>query len=308
MALRSRPKLDTIPIRTRSAGSQGVPVISVQMHSASVHSASTSMSASMTSISKAYPSQAISSAPQSLPASVCIVLSSPRDNGLCKAITESSNAVSLATLVNDDNGVQYEIQPTTDAQHLGLSISLEAILRKEYIYTFSRAHRYAVAAALVSAHLWYHSTPWLEQQWLVQNVFFPLYTTVTGRTLGDKAFVLAHFEPQYKKASAVPQTDSNFTNLIVLLLELCFGTNLELHALWQQPGFAQNQASPILRQAVAGEWLRDVAGEAGPDFHQAIKWTLKEAPTDPQDNKWRADFAANVVRPLQRCYESVKPK
>lgn len=48
--------------------------------------------------------------------------------------------------------------------------------------------------------------------------------------------------------------------------------------------------------------------EAGEDYALAVKWALKEAPAVTHTDSWRADFAQNVVQPLQRCSEFLKPR
>lgn len=64
----------------------------------------------------------------------------------------------------------------------------------------------------------------------------------------------------------------------------------------------------MIRQAVACEWMDDVQGEAGEEYATAVTWTLRQAPAIVKDGSWRADFAQNVVQPLQRYYEYLNPK
>jgi hypothetical protein len=112
---------------------------------------------------------------------------------------------------------------------------------------------------------------------------------------------VAHF------TSTVPKIDEGFRSIGTLLLELCFGKPLEQHELWNQAGFSAAKTNPMMRQFVACEWSKDVEGEAGEQYANAVKFCLHQCPTILQDEVWRTDFAQAVVWPLQQCYESMQP-
>jgi hypothetical protein len=67
------------------------------------------------------------------------------------------------------------------------------------------------------------------------------------------------------------------------------------------------KTNPLIRQFVVSEWLKDVEGEAGEQYANAVRFCLQQAPTSLKDEKWRVDFAQSVVWPLQQCHESMQP-
>ena len=77
--------------------------------------------------------------------------------------------------------------------------------------------------------------------------------------------------------------------------------------MWRNPAYATLKNDPVMRQTVACEWLDEVEGEAGEDYSNAVNWTLRQAPAILKDDKWREEFAQNVVQPLQRYYEYLHP-
>jgi len=165
-----------------------------------------------------------------------------------------------------------------------------------------RVQRYAIALTLASSHLQLHRSAWLGQTWTAENVHFPVDSN-NKSTLHGKPYVLANLAASGNSNAAAK--DRSFSTLGIVLLELCFGIRLEEHRLWQNPIYVAGRADPMIRQAIACEWADEVSEEAGGDYALAVNWTLKQAPAVLKDDKWRIDFAQNVVQPLQRCYESM---
>ena len=106
-------------------------------------------------------------------------------------------------------------------------------------------------------------------------------------------------------ASSPRQRDRSFVTLGIILLELCFGISLDAHPLWNDQSFPRNPLDPMQQQAVAYEWAEDIDNEEGLEYAAAVKWCLKESPTTLGDNKWREDFARNVVQPLRKNYDFI---
>jgi hypothetical protein len=145
----------------------------------------------------------------------------------------------------------------------------------------------------------------LKEYWTSEDVLFPT-TQANMAVLHGEPYILAQVEPTKNSAQAATK-DRSFSTLGIVLLELCFGYRLEDHKMWQNPGYAPLKNDPIIRQTVACEWLDDVKGEAGEDYANAVNWTLHQAPAVLKDEKWREEFAQNVVQPLQRYYEYLHP-
>jgi hypothetical protein len=137
-------------------------------------------------------------------------------------------------------------------------------------------------------------------------VLFPTTNNNAIATLHGEPYILAEMSPSSTTTSN-PQKDRSFSTLGIVLLELCFGYRLEEHRMWLNPGYTALRNDPIMRQTVACEWLDEVQGEAGEDYATAVDWTLKQSPAVLRDDKWREEFAQNVVQPLQRYYEYLHP-
>jgi hypothetical protein len=182
------------------------------------------------------------------------------------------------------------------------TITLAQVIDGTTSVTLTRIQRYSIAATLASSLLQLESTSW-SKGWTADDVHFA-HDANAGQSTPleyDKAFFLANFTP------TAPTVDDRFKSLGTLLLELCFGKMLDEHDLWKQPGFSMAKTNPMMRHFVACEWSKDVDGEAGEQYANAVRFCLHQGPAVLQDDKWRTDFAQSVVWPLQQCYESMQP-
>jgi hypothetical protein len=126
--------------------------------------------------------------------------------------------------------------------------------------------------------------------------------------LDGEPYILARL-PSATNRSSQTTNDRSFSTLAIVLLELCFGIRIEDHpTLWSNTHYASGKSDPGIRQAVAHEWRHEVQGEAGEQYAAAVTWMLLQSPATAKDDSWRADFAQNVVQPLQRHYEFLDPK
>lgn len=180
--------------------------------------------------------------------------------------------------------------------------SLLEILQRKSPSIITRVQRYSIAATLASSLLQLESTPW-SQDWTTSNVHF-----AEDQTLGQ-AKTINHDAPVLlaKLSTSSQGRHGSFKELATSLLELCFGTTIDEHPLWQQPAFAASKTNPMVRHFVATQWLQDVEGEAGEQYARAVKFCLEQAPTVLKDGKWRLEFAQAVAWPLRQCYESMNP-
>ncbi|KAK5742068.1 hypothetical protein LTR17_003576 [Elasticomyces elasticus] len=225
---------------------------------------------------------------------------------LCQSFSlKPADDVRLGTLEQDED--VYDVYPTNEALAINPSATLADLLRPGAAVVLSRVQRYNVASTLAVSHLQLHTTHWLDQGWAAELV---CVQAASGLSASNR-----HDEPLNPYLSTSLQPPSNpaflqqngFSQLGILLLELCFGKPLEDHKLWQNPAFAVGCNDPIIRHAVACQWLgNDVEHEAGENYAVAVDWTLNHAPKDVNDMGWRLDFTENVVQPLQRCCDSMK--
>jgi hypothetical protein len=102
---------------------------------------------------------------------------------------------------------------------------------------------------------------------------------------------------------------SNITNLGIVLLELCFGSALEDHQARQQFPSNDPKTNPFFDLAVALKWCEEANDEGGYEFAEAIAWCLRgvsgRSSVEDEHQKHRVEFFANVVQPLENCYNQL---
>ncbi|KAK4950618.1 hypothetical protein LTR10_010611 [Elasticomyces elasticus] len=174
--------------------------------------------------------------------------------GLCQSFSGNpAEDICLGTLVRDEN--VYEVYPTKQVLMRNASATLADILQPGALVRLSRYQRYNLALAIVVSHLQLHATPWLEQGWAadricIQAVPGPNASLRPDEPLGP--YVSTSVQPP---GINPPSQQNSFSQLGILLLELCFTKQLDEHRLWQRAGYAASRDDPIIRHAVACEWL-----------------------------------------------------
>lgn len=227
--------------------------------------------------------------------------------GLCKACSTPHAAPDVHLGVLRDGDHEYEVHPVHEQAPDNTTKSLAVVLEGGSSLRLNRVQRYSVAVKLASSHLKLHSTPWWKSNWTSGDILIPQKANNgNGDWYGEPYINL----PLIASSSnpSVPKRDQSFAALGVVLLELCFGNRLETHHLWRDPSYATRELDPVVRQMVALDWLGDVQGEAGEQYAKAVSWTLQQAPAVSTNDKWRAEFAQNVVQPLVWSHEQLSPK
>ena len=201
------------------------------------------------------------------------------------------------------------------------TITLESVLHGNGTHPpLTRRQRYSLAVTLASSFLQLSGTPWINTRWTKSDIIFFQDPQDPVVLIPELPFVYRNFQttaesvPAQNPPPAYPTTQSQnvedtirgFESLGIVLLELCFGTPIEWHPLCQQSGSLLPSLSPgVLRGAlllVALEWLRDVTGEAGTEYAEAVAWCLVGSrTTPPSGDRWRGDMLERVVRPLELC-------
>lgn len=227
-------------------------------------------------------------------------------DGLCETVHCGSQGDCYGLLVDHDSDRQYSVSNTSDLNTVSAAdaTTLSSVLSRQISgSTLNRMQRYSIAATLVSSVVQLESTPWAPR-WEADKVHFPKSDpAIPSQVLmADRPYILTDF------GTSKPPRDDRFKALGIVLLELCFGKPLDDHPLWQNPGFAAAKTNPMMRHFVATEWMKDVVGEAGEQYANALKWCFQQAPASTADEKWRADFAQSVAWPLQECFESMQPR
>jgi hypothetical protein len=225
---------------------------------------------------------------------------------LCETIRAAGDAVGVGEhyggLRDPISERHYTVSALESSSPTTQTVTLADIIDGKLPVTLTRIQRYSTAVTLASSLLQLESTSWAGG-WTAADVHFAHDATAApGTTLEyDKPFFLARFGP------GATTLEDRFKSLGTLLLELCFGKPLDEHELWKQAGFAMAKANPMMRHFVAYEWSKEVEGEAGEQYANAVRFCLHQGPATLTDDKWRVDFAQAVVWPLQQCYESMQP-
>ena len=235
---------------------------------------------------------------------------------LCSTIASCSptnNIIGLLEGVEDSYILQRGARPKPPGD-LHQSVSLESLLNRSSEFLLNRRQRYKIAYILASSHLQLYPSPWLHSHWSKKDIFFNMDPQNTHRIQTDEPYMLHAVSTQIaRSASSYASSDRSLPTLGILLIELCFGTALEDHEMRRQynSSGAQQNGTPdlaaVLDLAVALEWSRSVYGEAGETYADAVNWCLRGQMAGTNDDKWREELFANVVRPLQSCHEQLHP-
>jgi hypothetical protein len=199
----------------------------------------------------------------------------------------------VCTLSDDKTDASYGLFRASSDIDSDVSHSLADILSRSCSFELLHMHRLMLAYSITHAFLRFGATPWLDDAAMSKALHLPI--SPDGQTLLHKqSFVLSHF---HHTATAKPN-ENTFAQIGILLLELCFNKTLEQHPQWQAwqqlPG---SMTDPVLRLAVASTWARTVEDVWSLEGAQAVNWCLHSA--RPQNDKWREEFASNVVEPLR---------
>ncbi|KAF7538247.1 hypothetical protein G7054_g3085 [Neopestalotiopsis clavispora] len=174
---------------------------------------------------------------------------------------------------------------------------------------FDRRQRYAISHILASSFIQLQNTSWVVSSWQKSSIIFPEKIEDTDRTDHQKPFMTHHFPARCTNHNAgMPAQD--LASLGVTLLELCFGHVIEDHPERVKLSVEGETAKlkALIDSAAASEWLKEVEGEAGTDFTNAIEWCLFKHKTFHDKANWRREMFRQVVRPLSRAMNSWAPQ
>jgi hypothetical protein len=225
---------------------------------------------------------------------------------LCETIRATGDAIGVGEhyggLTDPISDRHYTVSALESSSPIINTVTLADIIDGKISVTLTRIQRYSTAVTLASSLLQLESTSWAGG-WTSSDVHFAHDATAAPSAAleYDKPFFLARFGP------TAANIEDRFKSLGTLLLELCFGKPLDEHELWKQAGFAMAKTNPMMRHFVACEWSKEVEGEAGEQYANAVRVCLHQGPASLTDEKWRVDFAQAVVWPLQQCFESMQP-
>jgi len=294
----------SIRLPLRPIGQQNaMPSVTVQQASCFSKASANSGSVTMTRVSSKVSWASVQQQPQQQLQGSSPTIWDLSAQDLCDTIKMADKSIGVGecygSLTDHSTDRCYTVSNVSDPS-ASISVAPDAklcdILDGSIPVILTRMQRYSIAATLASSLLQLETTPW-AQSWESRDVHFAHDATLEY----DKPFFLIRLD------TTSTTKDDSFKALGTLLLELCFGKLLDQHVLWQQPAFAMAKTNPMVRHFVAHEWLKEVEGEAGGQYANAVKFCLQQAPTSLKDDKWRVEFAQSVVWPLQQCHESMQP-
>jgi hypothetical protein len=219
------------------------------------------------------------------------VIPAAPDQGLCHLALKSQTAAlgsHIHTLSDDASIDAYRLFTATTAINDGIIYSLTDILKGNCTLELYHGPRLSVAHAIAVSFLQLYTTPWLNESEMSTSICVPV--SVDGkRLLHEHAFVNSNFRHN-------PNPDDRVFALFgILLLELCYNKPLEEHPIFKSR--PESKADPLVRDAVASVWAKDVEHQWGEGGAQAIGWCLHNASSRTEG--WRMKFATNVVEPLK---------
>ncbi len=246
---------------------------------------------------------------------------------LCRAIKDAQQAPPLRGFLRgheDQRLVFFPIEPKRAASESHEFVSLDTLLRRscspgmnggaDECVTLTRQERYKIAVTLASSFLQLHTTPWLEDKWSKKDILFPRNETGSRPSI-DRPYVARDYSPATAPAPLSPVSVSplvlspetsreSLFRLGVVLLELCFGQAIEDQLIRQQCLGPNGESNELTDRMTAWMWRKDVLGESGPEFDNAIRRCLDCAfgpkSTNLADDDFKEAVYNEVVEPLEK--------
>lgn len=197
-------------------------------------------------------------------------------------------------------------------------ITLKSLLSPSSEIRLTRQERFQIALILTSSYIQLHPTPWLTSKWSKKDIFFFYDPSDPTKVRTSQPYISRALSNQLEEkknflAMNIPCTSTNefrdsIHSLGIMLLELCFGEQIEEHPDWKRFNPMDEHMLQIVNHGVAKNWCdRDVQGEAGPEYKSAVDWCLHHVPgsstgAGEKQDQWREDMFARVVEPVKKCH------
>ncbi|KAK1774782.1 hypothetical protein QBC45DRAFT_361047 [Copromyces sp. CBS 386.78] len=246
------------------------------------------------------------------------------------------------------NQTSYQVYETVHNRHGPINLSgadelptmtLQSIMDRQLLRGIERSSRYGLALAIASSFVQLLNSPWLTTTLSKTNIMFvdddddPDADLLRWRMHMQRLPVTRPYLqlpsgmcnismntntklPPQRQASTTPPylliQDDPFTQLAIIIFELCFGQALRDHPIrrhYDTVAPSSHELQSNLYDLNALDALISPFGpfekEAGVLEAKAVRWCLWGKKTIPQDQwrtgKWRAEMWANVVEPLKQC-------
>lgn len=240
---------------------------------------------------------------------------------LCSTISDLQKPqrnVCLSLLANEIAKQKYGVLLITPAKQLpsGSDVwsitSLGAVLDDS---KFAQQDRLKLAITLASSVLQLHETPWLEEQWGRETIFF---VNRTGKPQYDQPFVSQRFRGAVQPAaSVVPHRmgriirNQTLYALGVALIELYYRKPIaELRQDVDGPQKTGNASEDLLTEFNTADRLaEDLLSEAGLRYSDAVRRCIHcdfdQRSRSLEDTKFQTAVYQGVVSQLQKDYQSL---
>lgn len=251
---------------------------------------------------------------------------------LCSALQQSQAEAPLRGYLRGAQQQRLEFCRVETFQVMSATqefVSLETLLSGNHTETSSRStitgiklsrrERYKLAVTLASSLLQLHTTPWLGNKWSKKDIHFLRAGEGLQQAIRTETpFVIREYTPTATAQTLVPAevstvqpskeaSEEALFRLGVLLLELCFGQSLEHQHIRQAYLAPSGECTDMTDRITAWYWRRDVLGEAGPEFDDAIRRCLDCAfgpkSTNLADDEFKEAVYNEVVQPLEDVAE-----
>jgi hypothetical protein len=183
-------------------------------------------------------------------------------------------------------------------------ITLDQLLRKEYMYKPKLKQRLTLAWILSSSFLQLLESPWLPTSWKKSDIIFYQDPKQPGRYALDQPHLNNCLAPQNESGLSTDrdcrmQLSPSVEMLGVVLLELCLGKLLdEQPCRTKWPDLERGPSKKIFDIVAAKECLGSVEDKVGGEYAAAVGWCLNGLLCAAPD-KWRGDMLRNVVHPFE---------
>ena len=228
---------------------------------------------------------------------------------LCRTIsTRARSGSCLGALVDQDRHFSMysrtsKLQKDLDGTVLQ-EITLEQLLRNPPAnFRLENRQKYLIARSIASAYLQLHASPWIGSDWRRKEIYF--WYDATNCKLYEQPQISSRCIKT--KTSASASHDESIWTLGIALLEICSGVALEDEPQCQRSLTINGQPNSIFVRAAAMQWCRNLEGQIGTPFADAIYWCLRHSASrrhmELNDQEWREGLFVNVVEPIAKCYD-----
>lgn len=227
---------------------------------------------------------------------------------LCSTLARDTTPSRCIGYMEDDD-IRYYLYSDEYSGSRRSEVQLSQILFGEIRPALSRRQRYHLALTLASSFVQLKDSPWMQASWGKECVYFARGESDNFLFL-DAPYITHNFNPSVPTTLAGQRGGHDIVSGIaclgIILLELCFNSPIEHHPTRARLPPADEHTRSAFDLIAAMEWLKEVEGEAGSDYTEAVQWCISGCRTLPGDGSWRRTMVEKVVVPLEKATSTWK--